>query len=355
MFFLPLGFGVSGEQPQEVQDTLSGLVFNEVTGRPLVGATVELVDYGIGARVGSCVSEAGGRFLLPVSSGHYLLVATHPGFASSPPREVMWDEDSQSVSGVLLWVSPLGPHGLEIEEHALEDRGEAQVLGRFVDHETGHPIPDVEVMLKASGLTTLSDPNGMFAFPEVQPGEEILEAKHLSYGRHLEGLHLEGGRSYRVEGKLSREPIELEGIEVAATSRKWFQKMDDLRWRMQQGLGGTYILADELEARGHPSVADAIQGTPRLTVLRYGFYPIIINRSCTTLAGSKEPVIYLDGVKVHRPGSGNPMYVLREVAPMDIEAIEIYTGASAVPGEYGGSDAQCGVILIWTKRAPAVQ
>jgi outer membrane receptor for ferrienterochelin and colicin len=36
----------------------------------------------------------------------------------------------------------------------------------------------------------------------------------------------------------------------------------------------------------------------------------------------------------------------------DIEAIEVYTGPSEVPGEYAGRNAGCGVIVIWTRAGP---
>lgn len=35
---------------------------------------------------------------------------------------------------------------------------------------------------------------------------------------------------------------------------------------------------------------------------------------------------------------------------MDIEAVEIYRGAGSVPGEFGGGDAACGAVVIWTRR-----
>ncbi|RMH14199.1 MAG: hypothetical protein D6701_11515, partial [Gemmatimonadetes bacterium] len=38
------------------------------------------------------------------------------------------------------------------------------------------------------------------------------------------------------------------------------------------------------------------------------------------------------------------------IRPEDIEAIEVYRGASEVPAEFGGSDAGCGAIVIWTRR-----
>ena len=37
----------------------------------------------------------------------------------------------------------------------------------------------------------------------------------------------------------------------------------------------------------------------------------------------------------------------------DIQAIEVYTGASDVPGEFAGTNAGCGVIVIWTTNGRA--
>jgi hypothetical protein len=36
----------------------------------------------------------------------------------------------------------------------------------------------------------------------------------------------------------------------------------------------------------------------------------------------------------------------------DIVAMEIYQGPADVPGEYSGSNAGCGVIVIWTRNGP---
>jgi hypothetical protein len=40
------------------------------------------------------------------------------------------------------------------------------------------------------------------------------------------------------------------------------------------------------------------------------------------------------------------------VAVRDIEGIEVYTGAADVPGEFAGTDAGCGVVVIWTRNGP---
>jgi hypothetical protein len=102
----------------------------------------------------------------------------------------------------------------------------------------------------------------MFVFEAVPPGEEVLTISHLAYGEQMRALTLEPGTAYRVNGQVSPTPIELEGIAVEATSQHWFRKMDGLKWRMDRGLGGEFILEDELESRGYPPVADALRTLP---------------------------------------------------------------------------------------------
>jgi hypothetical protein len=38
------------------------------------------------------------------------------------------------------------------------------------------------------------------------------------------------------------------------------------------------------------------------------------------------------------------------VHPANITAVEIYRGPAETPGEFLDSDAQCGVVLVWTRR-----
>jgi hypothetical protein len=35
--------------------------------------------------------------------------------------------------------------------------------------------------------------------------------------------------------------------------------------------------------------------------------------------------------------------------PDEVEAIEAYDGPAVLPPEFGGYDARCGVIIIWTR------
>jgi outer membrane cobalamin receptor len=56
------------------------------------------------------------------------------------------------------------------------------------------------------------------------------------------------------------------------------------------------------------------------------------------------PTWWVDGTRVASFHENTPI--------RDVYGIEIYRGPGEVPGEFAGSDAACGVIVIWTKSRP---
>jgi len=335
---------------QDAADTISGVVFDEITGDPVSQAVITLIEFDEGTTIATVTSDEGGRFRLHVTPGHYWLSAGHQGFAGAPPREVLWDQDSESVFGLLLNLRTLDQEVLSVHAQADASVAGASVLGRIMDQDSGGPVVGAEVELGSSGLKTTTDRNGVFSFPDVPPGREVLRVVHLAYAEQTRVLELAPGTAYQVDGRFSPDPIEVEGIEVMVTSRTWFQRMDGLRWRMERGSRSDFLLADDLERRGYPPLADALREVPGVRVRGSGLRRTITIPRCASPANNGEPVIYLDGVKVHRPGRGQPMHVLWEVTSMDLEAIEVYKGPSSVPAEFSGSDAACGAVVIWTKR-----
>jgi hypothetical protein len=69
----------------------------------------------------------------------------------------------------------------------------------------------------------------------------------------------------------------------------------------------------------------------------------IVARRFSSGRGACLPMVYLDGMKL---GRGNINDV---VLPEDLLGVEAYMSAARVPAQYGGSDAACGVILLWTR------
>ncbi len=344
----------AGAPAQERPDTIKGIVFDEVAKTPLSGATVVLLNESEGTPVATARSDATGRYRVPVSSGTYWLVASHPGYASSPPLPVSWGTaagGAGNMDGVLLNLRTLDRQAIEIQARAEADAGPARVLGRVLDGENGRPLVDAEIRLEGSGLTTVTDENGMFALPEVPAGLQVVHVQHLAYGEQTRELVAEAGTAYEIQVHMSPAAMEIEGIEVSVVSQMHFRQLQMLQDRMKRGLGGSFVLAEDLKEQAYPLLPEALRMVPGLTVKRQGAHGwhLTVDR-CASKANAQTPVIYVDGVKVYRPSSGDPMSILNEIASTDVEAMEVYKGASSVPPEFSGSDAACGAIVIWTKR-----
>jgi len=60
--------------------------------------------------------------------------------------------------------------------------------------------------------------------------------------------------------------------------------------------------------------------------------------------------VYFDGAQVYNSSARTtPLFNLNSIEPNEIEAIEVYTGASQIPAQYNKTSGGCGVMLIWTR------
>lgn len=65
------------------------------------------------------------------------------------------------------------------------------------------------------------------------------------------------------------------------------------------------------------------------------------------------------GLVIHRggkvgadPGAAGAPDLKLLIDVSQLEAIEVYRSASEIPIEFSGPTAACGVIVLWTRRAP---
>lgn len=62
--------------------------------------------------------------------------------------------------------------------------------------------------------------------------------------------------------------------------------------------------------------------------------------------GNCPVLLYVDGVPFEPLSTGT---ISAEIPPSTIEAVEVYSRASAVPGEFRGPGFECGVIVVWKR------
>jgi hypothetical protein len=125
--------------------------------------------------------------------------------------------------------------------------------------------------------------------------------------------------------------------------------------------GGQFLTAEDIMRRRPITTTDALRAVRGLTVLP------ACGGACTRIRVGRsigargveadvcQPVMFMDGARVSEPRESDftrvqahPFDVL--VSPAEIHGIEVYAGVATAPVEFASKGAECGVILVWTKR-----
>jgi len=327
---------------------VAGVVWDGIEGAPVPEARVVLLS-AEGVPLGQpAITDLGGQFQIDVSgvAGETFLIAEKQGWATSAPQLVAGS--GGVATGLLLEIRPVGARldDFTLEERELTDQETARVMGFVVDRDNGRGVATAQVEIVGTDRRVLTDANGMFVIDRLPPGETALAISHLSYATSGRLFRAQAGQAYELRAQLAPEAIALEGIEVTTRSPSWYRRMEGLQFRMSRGLGGTFVLGTQLEARGFPPVAEILRELPGVKIRKVSRFDYTVQfRLC-----EQPPVLYIDGIQVNQPEEGAAMPELGLVQGMDIQAIEVYRGAGTLPPEYAGPDAMCGAIIIWTKR-----
>lgn len=326
---IPSRVGLAGAGCEGV--VLSGTVTDALTANPLPGARVVL--YAAGRRRATITAAGGVYHFCDVPSGLLELTAEIAGRESATSR-------LSGVSGARLY------HNLRVPLSTA-----VAVAGRIVDFETDAPIGTAVVSLLGTGLTQITNAEGRFMFPVVPPGAYQVEARHLAYGRHADSLRVGGASALEIEIRLPSRAIPLEGVVATVTARHPLGPIAGRGFDDRRALGfGHFIGPEELAARPERTLPGVLRTVPGVRVEggSRGQFSVWMARQAPSLGDLQVPAatcavrIYVDRV-LWRGG-------IDEINLADIVGIEVYRGASEIPGEFGGSNARCGVIVLWTRR-----
>lgn len=245
----------------------------------------------------------------------------------------------------------------------------AQALaGRVLDGDSFVPIPGAIVTLTdADGdilLTTVTDADGAFALDEPEPpaGSYRLMVDRVGYGRADAAIAFEAGRTVDVDVLLTTTAIPLDPVVVTEKRRP---RLADVGFEQRRGRGiGIFIDRTEIEERSPTRITDLFRGRSGLRVITIGD-----NEDVRVPAGGRrldaadcQPTVWIDGSKVR--GGGPPevgtastgsrfaidLTLTQMVDPHDVEGIEVYTGMAGLPVRFRTQDADCGTLLVWTRR-----
>lgn len=224
----------------------------------------------------------------------------------------------------------------------------AHLRGRVVAKDSHAPISGAQIILDADGRVATSDSAGAYDFAGIPKGivDLSVRAPKFAVGHITLQLIGQGSWVHDIEldsARAGERPIRLAAVPVTAAAPAENYRLRDFEIRRRSGRG-QFMTDEQIRASGAANIADAARDMRGVTLdcggSLYGGCRIrMIGAPARCL-----PVYFVDGQMDNEFGPLTPI--------RDVIAMELYTGAADVPGEFAGANAGCGVIALWTRSGP---
>ncbi len=217
----------------------------------------------------------------------------------------------------------------------------ATLKGRVVDAELGEQVPGATIRLRPGGSPLTADNSGRFEATGLVPGQIEVTVIALGFATKSWKFTVQAGQVVERSFSLEFTGEKLPEIVVLERAARLMPRYQDFERRRERGIGA-YLRWDEIKKKNFNTVGQAMRSIRgvRLDCDQQQF-ECYVRMSRTP---NCNPAWYVDGVLVGMFHENTPI--------RDIYGIEVYRGASEVPGEFTGSNAGCGVLVVWTKSKP---
>ncbi|MGH7679815.1 MAG: SusC/RagA family TonB-linked outer membrane protein [Gemmatimonadaceae bacterium] len=241
---------------------------------------------------------------------------------------------------------------------AAQDVQTGAVTGQVSDTRST-PLANATVRVDGTRLGGVTDADGRYRIVNVPAGSRTIVIVRLGYSSQRIPVTVNAGAETAVNAQLQAGVVALEEVIVTGTA--------GMQERRAIGNAVATISAgDELAKSAAPDMTNLLRGrAPGLDVLqttaRVGAGPSIQIRGASSMALGNTPLIYIDGIRVDNAtgrtiqgagglGTQNASVGTRlnDIAPQDIESIEIIKGPAA--GTIYGTEGTNGVVHIITKK-----
>ena len=231
-----------------------------------------------------------------------------------------------------------------------------RLIGEVREARTERPVVAATVSVDGGTATTETNRRGSFVLSGVPVGVHELAVRHLGYAPLSHVVSVSRGITTEVEIGLVPDPVEMEPI-VATAMRPRRLEVGGFYERKYWGElvgGGTYLTAADIERRGPVLISHMIADEPGIRLgncrLRRSSCMLVNTRVRSEFSPDGCPLsFYLDNTRVRGLGGRDGQTIDDLVRPHEIAGVEIYRNAASLPGEFAGSDSQCGIVAIWTK------
>ena len=208
-------------------------------------------------------------------------------------------------------------------------------------------LEGVEVLMEGSIRRTNTNASGQFLLDSLPAGVQYFVIRSIGYGPVRFKAKLRKADTVRVDARLVPEGVRLDPVVVVAEPRgpKGYG-VEAFEERKRLGFG-RFIDSTELRRSEHLRIADLLRrGTGISVVERRGASPPTTKAYSTRFQNSNGPcemLLFLDGMYLP---DGN----LAPFDPSHLQAVEVYRSIGEVPPEFDRRGAECGVVVLWTRR-----
>ncbi len=213
----------------------------------------------------------------------------------------------------------------------------------------------VEVVgLSVRGTTTQT---GFYRFAQLPPGPHELRVRRIGYESVSMPVVLKDGEAERRDISLVRLTATLTEVRIEGQVRKVPPRFQDVYRRMSTATG-KFFTREDIDLLNPTDVQSLLDHVPTARVSRSGIKFARCNEAgqlAFSARGGKVQ-IWIDGLRMtgrltilrdEDAIAAEQREVLKMVSPSQVQAIEVYSGSSRIPGEF--LEDACAVIAIWTK------
>jgi hypothetical protein len=215
------------------------------------------------------------------------------------------------------------------------------VRGRVIDSEMGQALPGATVLVGKDTTAVRTDSLGLFRVSNLPRGMIDIRIRQLGYEEGIFRVFIPDSGTVHHEFSLDFNGYMLPEVVVQARAEVLQPRYVDFERRRGRKLGA-FFRWDDIKKQGYRSVGDALRTVRGVRIhcdqSRFECHAVM------SRTPNCQPSWYIDGVQVHSFNESTPI--------RDVYGIEVYRGSGEIPGEYSGSNAGCGVIVMWTKSRP---
>lgn len=223
---------------------------------------------------------------------------------------------------------------------------QSRIISGKVSDSNGDPLPGATIQLKGTSNGTIADVEGNYSL-EVNENHETLIISFVG----MKTAEVNTENRNLIDVKLEADVQQLSEIVITALGLE--------KDRDKVGSSSVNIVGASVVQSGEPTLINGLSGkSSGLLIARSSGDPgsgsYIQIRGQSSLSGSVQPLIVVDGIPVYNSNIGSneagvvQQSRLNDLNPNDIESIEVLKGASA--SALWGTRAGNGVIVITTKK-----